>query len=151
MPISHYGNKNILVMVDHVTSWPMVKAIPDKEATPVANAIFHKLILQHGSPQIFLSDNGKEFSNDTLAYVCQEFGMEQHFTSPTIPDPMARQIILTSFSRPQYENCVKKTKAYGTESFIRFYSHIGDAHTPPLLRLHTHLCITETLQYPSTK
>ena len=30
----------------------------------------------------FLSDNGKEFTNDTLAYVCPEFGIEQHFTSP---------------------------------------------------------------------
>ena len=85
MPSSYYGNKNILVMVDHVTSWSMVKAILDKEATTVANAIFEKLILEHGSPEILLSDNGKEFSNDTLAYVCQVFGIEQHFTSPYTP------------------------------------------------------------------
>ena len=52
-PVSHYGNKNILVMVDHLTSWPFVKAIPNKEATTVAEAIFEKLILEHGSPEIF--------------------------------------------------------------------------------------------------
>ena len=46
MPTSHCANKNILVMVDHLTSWPMVKAIPDKEATSVANAIFEKLIFE---------------------------------------------------------------------------------------------------------
>ena len=40
MSISYFGNKNILVMVDHLTSWPMAKAIPDKEATTVTNAIF---------------------------------------------------------------------------------------------------------------
>ena len=81
MPTSHYGNKNILlVMVDHLTSWPMAKSIPDKEAATVANVIFDKLILEHVSPE--MSDNGKEFSNDTLAYVCQEFNIEQHFTSP---------------------------------------------------------------------
>ena len=68
MPTSHFGNKNILVVVDHLTSWPMVKAIPD--ATTVANAIFEKLILEHGRLEILLSDNGKEFTNDTLAYVC---------------------------------------------------------------------------------
>ena len=82
MPTSPYGNKNILVMVDHLTSQSMVNAIPDKEATTVANAVFEKLILEHGSPEILLSDNGKEFMNDTLAYVCQEFRIEQHFTSP---------------------------------------------------------------------
>ena len=53
-------------MVDHHTSWPMVKATSDKEATKVANAILEKVILEHGSPEIILSDNGKEFSNDTL-------------------------------------------------------------------------------------
>ena len=29
-----------------------------------------------------MSDNGKEFSNDTLACVCEEYGIKQRFTSP---------------------------------------------------------------------
>ena len=49
LPTSHYHNKNILVMVDHLTGWPIAKAIPNKEATIVANAIFKKLILEHGA------------------------------------------------------------------------------------------------------
>ena len=85
LPTFHYHNKNILVMVGHLTGWPIAKAIPDKEATTVANAIFEKLILEHGVPEVFLSNNGKEFSNDTLAYVCQEFNIEWHFTSPYTP------------------------------------------------------------------
>ena len=85
LPTSHYHNRNILAMVDHLTGWPIAKAIPDKEATTVANAIFEKLILEHGAPEALLSDNGKEFTNDTLAYVCQEFNIEQHFTSPYTP------------------------------------------------------------------
>ena len=32
-----------------------------------------------------LSDNGKEFTNDTLAYFCDTFNIEQHFTSPYMP------------------------------------------------------------------
>ena len=42
-------------------------------------------ILEHSTPEVLLSDNGKEFTNDTLAYVCQEFNIEQHFTSPYTP------------------------------------------------------------------
>ena len=72
-------------MVDHVTKWPIAKAIPDKEATTVVNAIFEKHILEHGAPEVLLSDNGKGFTNDTLAYVCQEFNIKQHFTSPYTP------------------------------------------------------------------
>ena len=71
-------------MVDHLTGWPIANAIPNKEATTVADAIFEKLILEHGTPEV-LSDNGKEFTNDTLAYVCQEFNIEQHFTSLYTP------------------------------------------------------------------
>ena len=85
LPLSHNSNKNILVMVDQLTSWPIARAIPDKEATTIANAVYRDLILQHGAPEILLSDNGKEFSNDTLAYVCEEHGIKQHFTSPYTP------------------------------------------------------------------
>ena len=83
--MSHNGNKNILVMFDQLTSWSIAIAIPDKEATTVANAIHKDLILQHGTPEILLSDKGKEFCNDTLAYVCHEYGIAQHFTSPYTP------------------------------------------------------------------
>ena len=85
LPTSHYNNENILVMVDHLTGWPISKAMPDKEATTVANIIFKKLVLKHGAPEALLFDNGKEFTNDTLAYVCQEFNIEKHFTSPYMP------------------------------------------------------------------
>ena len=52
LPVSHHGNKHILVMVDHLTSWPIATAIPDKEVITVANAIHKDLILQHGAPEI---------------------------------------------------------------------------------------------------
>ena len=72
-------------MVDQLTSWPIARAIPDKEATTIANAVYRDLILQHGAPEILLSGNDKEFSNDTLAYVYEEHGIKQHFTSPYTP------------------------------------------------------------------
>ena len=61
LPLSHNGNKNKLVMVDQLTSWPIARTIPDKEATTIANAVYRDLILQHGAPEILLSDNGKDF------------------------------------------------------------------------------------------
>ena len=69
-------------MLDILNGQPIAKAILEKEATTVANAIFEKLILEHGVPEVLMSDNSKEFTKDTLAYMCQEFNIEQHFTSP---------------------------------------------------------------------
>ena len=84
-PRTHQGNKNIVVMVDHLTGWLLAKAIPDKEASTVTDAIYEKLILEHTCPQIHLADNGKEFRNALLAYVSEQHNLEQHFTSPCMP------------------------------------------------------------------
>ena len=80
--VSCSGNKNISLMTDHLAGWPIATAIPDKETTTGANAIYKDLVLVHGCPEILLPDNGKESTNDILAYVCEEFNIEQHFTSP---------------------------------------------------------------------
>ena len=85
LPVLHSGNKIILVMSDHLTGWPIATAIPDKEATTVANATYKDLVLVHGYPEILLPDNGKEFTDDPLAYICEEFNIKQHFTSPYTP------------------------------------------------------------------
>ena len=43
------------------------------------------MVLVHGCPEILLSDNGKEFTYDILAYACGEFNIEHLFTSPYTP------------------------------------------------------------------
>ena len=111
LPTSHDGNKNILVMVDHLTGWPMAKAIPDKEATTVARAIYEKLILEHGAPEICLSDNDKEFSNDTLDYVCEEFCIEQHFTSPYTPRSNAKTENFNKFLKASIRKLTSEDRA----------------------------------------
>ena len=83
LPVSHKGNKNIVVMVDHLSGFLSAEAIPNKEAATVADAIY-KLILECTCPKVLLSANGKEFMNDTLTYVCDTFNIEQHFISPYI-------------------------------------------------------------------
>ena len=39
LPVSPSSNKNILVMMDYLTGWPIATAIPNKEVTTVANVI----------------------------------------------------------------------------------------------------------------
>ena len=98
-------------MVNHLTIWSVIKAIPDKEATTLANAIFEKLILEHGSLKILLSDNRKEFTNDTLAYVCQGFGNEQHFTSPYTPRSNRKTETFSKFLKASIRKLCQEDKA----------------------------------------
>ena len=148
MPTSHYGNKNISVMVDHLTSRPVVKAIPDKEATAVANAIFEKPTLEHESPEILLTDNAKEYTINTLACVCQEFGIEQHFTSPYTPRSNGKTEEFNKFLKASIRKFCQENKVHGIRFLTKLCSYIGVAHTPLLVRLHTHLYAIEIHQYP---
>ena len=84
-------------MADHLTGWPIAKAMPH-EATTIANTIFEKLIFEHGTPEV-LFDNGNEFTNDTLAYMCQEFNIEQHFTSSYMPRSKGKMENFNKFLR----------------------------------------------------
>ena len=137
-------------MIDQLTSWPIAVAIPDKEATTIAKAVNTNLILQHGCPEIILSDNGKEFSNDTLAYVCDQFNIKQHFTSPYTPRSNAKQIILINFLKPQFANFVRKTMLHGIKCLTRSYSHTDVVHTLQLVKHHTLCSISETHPYQFT-
>ena len=83
--VSHQGNKNILVIVDHLTSFPVAVPIPNKEAPTIAEAFHKHFILQYGCPTELLSDNGGEFKNETMAYLCKAYNIEQKFTAPFSP------------------------------------------------------------------
>ena len=85
LDVSHSGNKNILVVVDHLTGFPIAVPIPNKEASTVVEAFYEKVILEHTAPSIVLSDNGKEFANDTMAHLCEAFNIKHTFTSPYMP------------------------------------------------------------------
>ena len=98
-------------MVDHLTGWPMARAIPYKEATTVARAVYEKLILEHGSPEILLCDNGKECVNHTLAYVCEEFCIEQHFTSPNTPRSKGKSENFSKFLKAFIRKLTSEDKA----------------------------------------
>ena len=67
-------------MFDYLSGWPLAKAIPDKEASAVVATICEKFTLEHASPEILLSDNGKQFTNDLLAYICDHHNIEQQFS-----------------------------------------------------------------------
>ena len=115
MPTSHYGNKNILVMVDHLASWPMVKAIPDKEATTVVNVIFEKCTLEHGSWKSFCLIMEKNSQMKLWPMSAKEFGIEQHFTSPYTPRSNGKTQNFNKFLKASIRKLCQDDKASGDQ------------------------------------
>ena len=74
------GNKWILTITDHFTRWPIAVAIPDKQASTVAKALYEHLITEHGTPRKILTDQGKEFVNEAVELLCKKWGISKVVT-----------------------------------------------------------------------
>ena len=80
-------------MVEHLTSWPMVKAIPDKEPTTVENVIFENLIFEHGVQKSFCLIMGKNSQMTLWPMSARSLGLSSISFPHMFPGQIARQII----------------------------------------------------------
>ena len=63
---SNKGNKHLLVVIDELTRYVEMYPLRNKTAEEVAVTFFNGFICRHGSPEVLISDNGKEFVNKLL-------------------------------------------------------------------------------------
>lgn len=62
MPRTKSGNSCVLVMVDYVTRWPEVAAMPNQEAATVTKTWINKMIARWGAPERILTDQSSNFT-----------------------------------------------------------------------------------------
>ena len=84
-PESLQGNKYIVTIVDHFSSWPEAYAVPDKTAETVARLLLEKFFPVHACPQTILSDRGTEFVNGVIEYLLTKMKVLHIKTSPFHP------------------------------------------------------------------
>ena len=84
-PETMMGNKYILTIVDHFSSWPEAYAIPNKSANTVARILLEDFIPRHGCPRLLLSDRGTEFLNHVIELLTDKFKIGHIKTSPYHP------------------------------------------------------------------
>lgn len=80
LPRSRKMNEYIISFVDVATKW--LVAVPIRAATDAAvSAVFiREIILQYGSPEIILVDNGPQFISTHFKDVSKKFGVKIHNT-----------------------------------------------------------------------
>jgi transposase InsO family protein len=79
------GKRYVLVMIDHMTRWPIVVALPSKEPKHIARALFERVVRDYDLPVRILSDRGGEFVNDIMEEYCTLLGIEHVRTAPYHP------------------------------------------------------------------
>jgi hypothetical protein len=85
LPETTKGNRFIVVATEYVTKWPEARPIPTKSAIEVATFIYEEILCRHGCPREILSDQGREFCNEVVNQLCQNFRVKHALSSPYHP------------------------------------------------------------------
>ena len=84
------GKKYILCITDAFSKYAELVAIPDKEATTVASALFSRWLCRHGLPLEIVSDNGTEFCNQVIEKLLTLLNIQKTTTTPYHPQSNAQ-------------------------------------------------------------
>jgi transposase InsO family protein len=96
-PRSDQGNRYLLIAMDYFTKWPEVYAIPNQEASTVAEALVTNFFCRFGIPRELHSDQGRNFESHLLQEILQGLGVSKTRTTPLHPqsDGMVERYIKT--------------------------------------------------------
>ena len=75
----------ILTIKDRGTGFLVTTPIPDKKAMTVRDAFVQSWCSYFGTPQVVISDNGKEFANQLLSDAFIQLGVDHRFVPPYSP------------------------------------------------------------------
>ena len=82
-PVTHRGNKHILVVSDYFCKFTQGYPLPDQEAATVANVVTTNFISILGVPYHLHTDMGANFESHLFYDVCDIMGIDK--TRTTIP------------------------------------------------------------------
>ncbi|MCP4491266.1 MAG: transposase family protein [Gammaproteobacteria bacterium] len=84
LPKSSDGYCYLIVAVDHLTKWPEVRPIANKEATTILSFL-DDICTRFGFPKVLITDQGREFNNRLVAAYCVENNIDHRMTSAYHP------------------------------------------------------------------
>ncbi|PNF15527.1 hypothetical protein B7P43_G16595 [Cryptotermes secundus] len=84
-PRSDQGNRYLLIAMDYFTKWPEVYAIPNQEASTIAEVLVANFFCRFGIPRELHSDQGRNFESQLLQEVLQRLGVSKTHTTPFHP------------------------------------------------------------------
>ena len=89
LPPSEQGNVYILVLMDVGTREVMLEALPTKEAKGIAKAMLERVYLRGMCPEVWQSDQAKEFVGKVMTELATLLGAEFRHSSPYRPQTNA--------------------------------------------------------------
>jgi hypothetical protein len=82
---SSSGNQYILVVVDYVSKWVEVVALPTNDAKVVVKFLKKNIFARFGTPRAIISDGGTHFCNRHFEALLSKYGVKHRVASPYHP------------------------------------------------------------------
>ena len=77
--------KFLVVGIDYFTKWVEAEALATIIEKNIRSFFWRNIIYRYRIPRILLSDNGKQFDNDSFRDFCSQLGMKNYYSSPAYP------------------------------------------------------------------
>ena len=68
--------KFLVVGIDYFIKWVEVEALATITKKKVRSFVWKNIVCKYSMPRIFVSDNGKQFDNDTFRDLCSQLGIK---------------------------------------------------------------------------
>lgn len=75
LPPSTKNNRYLLVCMEYLTKWVIAVPLSELTADVVANVLLYQIVLIHGTPMKFFTDNGTNFISEAMKLICQRLGI----------------------------------------------------------------------------
>ena len=77
--------KFLVVGIDYFTKWVEAEALATITEKNIRSFVWRCIICKFGIPRVLVSDNGKQFDNDSFRDFCSQLGIRNHYSSPAHP------------------------------------------------------------------
>ena len=85
MDIKEINGNKVLHQIDHATRYSVGVRIPSKESFDIINAIFKHWMTYFGTPGSILTNNGREFNNQSFQDMAENLNIIVHTTPAESP------------------------------------------------------------------
>ena len=84
-PIAVRQLKFLIVGIDYFTKWVEADALSTITEKNVISFVWRSIICRYGIPRVLVSENKKQFDNDSFRDFCSQLGIRNHYSSLAHP------------------------------------------------------------------
>ena len=77
--------KFLVVGIDYFTKWVEAEALATITEKNMRSFIWRCIVCRFGIPRVLVSNNGKQFDNDSFQDFCSQLGIRNHYSSHAHP------------------------------------------------------------------